>query len=475
MKILALSMLRLGDIVMSTAVIRGLRSKYPDSEIHLLINKQFAGITPLLAGVDHVHFFDRDRMQASLADPDRPFFEARNIAFELIDKLNDQKFDLMVNLTQNRLSGWLMGAIDATEKQGLVLDDQGLPVFGSVWFRYLNSNAYHQDELVFHFTDIFKFALDLDARKTRPHLVETTEGMKEALEWLRDSKEFIVVQPLTSDSKKNWPLKRFLEAMEQIHCNQPKYRFLVLGSPSEKAELEKWRNLWPSSLPAELAICSLAASYSILKRASLLITGDTSIKHMAAATSSPVLEVALGSGDPNRTGIYSDKGFIVQSKEACFPCQHRSACHRDTHACAKSVESDVVAMSALQILSGNEHQLAVIAEEYSDGIDILKTDISTTDFWKACTVRRHLSVDYIARMIEMSSWKLLLNEASGRSGPVGEYGSESYRLARWLQKIFPAQAKNEIVHLLSDFEEQTSKLERRLNGVEFSLRDYRIK
>ncbi len=51
MKILVLSLLRLGDIIQQEPLLRALRAKHPEAQIHLLVNRQFAQVEKLMQGL----------------------------------------------------------------------------------------------------------------------------------------------------------------------------------------------------------------------------------------------------------------------------------------------------------------------------------------------------------------------------------------------------------------------------------------
>ena len=72
MKILALSLLRLGDIFMHQEILRDLKRAYPQAKIDLVLNEQFAMVGPLLHEVDTAsHYLAieavryKDRLQIS--------------------------------------------------------------------------------------------------------------------------------------------------------------------------------------------------------------------------------------------------------------------------------------------------------------------------------------------------------------------------------------------------------------------------
>lgn len=477
MKILVLSLLRIGDIVMAAPVLRALRESHPDDEIHLLINSQFRQITPLLPYINRIIFFDRERLQRGLGEVSVPVFDSYERLSELVDELNGSSYDRLVNLTQNRLSGWLMSVLNCNDVRsgrgriGLCLDSHGRASFGSPWFKYLNSQVEADGCEVFHFADVFRFALDLgDESSRRPALVETVVGRREAEAFLEQAQiqDFIAVQTLTSDAKKDWGFARYAEAIVQIARVHPGVKFAVLGAPFEREKLQPLMSLLSErGVRAELAILGFEGVFSLLRKAKLLLTGDTSVKHLAHAARTPVVEVSLGSSDLYRTGAYHHDSIIIQSKEVCAPCIHSKPCHRDTHACATKTVPEVVAMVACEVYDRRFFQLRSIAEEFVDAVEIFRVDHRTLGFWVAHSVTEVFSEMTVGRWLDLVCRRIWLTSPEG--GMADNIGTETLRLRRFFQKIHSDISEIEWRHLFSDFERQILLVESRMNGFKIGL------
>lgn len=469
MKILVLSLLRIGDIAMSASVLRDLRAKYPEARIDLVLNSQCAQITPLLPSIDRFIYFDRQGLQKGLGDAAVPFFESYEKLNELLETVSEQAYDITINLTQNRLSGWLMGLIDSKQKIGLTLDAGGAATFNSNWFRYMNSQVDQDGSEVFHYNDIFRFALGLEDVKTmRPVLQETEAGMREANALIGDAKNVVCVQALTSDVKKDYPLSAFASALASFAVRQPEATILILAAPFEQLKLQPLvEALVSEGHRAKLAVSSFEGAYSLVKRAKLTITLDTSIKHLTAAAGGRILELCLGSSDPYRTGADRSGTVIVKSREACAPCTHSKACHRASQFCATRIPPDAVALLASEIYSGRSFQLQTIAQEYSSDIDVLCVERNTTGFWCAPSITEPLSETAIGRWIDLSCKKIWIQ---GPHSLNHELGTEILKLATFLKSLHPKVSAFEWRHLLEDFERRSMEIEGRINGFKAGIK-----
>ncbi|MEK7358557.1 MAG: glycosyltransferase family 9 protein, partial [Bdellovibrionota bacterium] len=390
-----------------------------------------------------------------------------------VERLNDENYDLAINLTHSRLSGWLMNVISVREKQGLVFDAHGRASFGSNWFRYLNTQVDADGTEVFHFTDVFRFALKVDQIQARqPALEETIDGREECDAFLKDfggGSNLVCVQALTSDEKKEWGLDRFEEAIKALANRAPTARIAILGAPSERQRLQSLIDgLNAAGVQARLAIVGFEAAYSLVKKAKLVISLDTSIKHLAACAGVPILEISLGSSDSYRTGAYADGSVIVKSKELCAPCVHSKPCHREKKFCAIGLPADAIAMIAGEMFEGRGFPLKSIADEYSKELEVLRVDTRKIGAFTAASVREQFSEQSVGRWIDLTCRRIWLAgaPASGLDG----MGTEARRLGQFLRSLHPTVSDFEWRFLLGDFEKQATSIEGRLNGFKTEIR-----
>ncbi|MEQ1875773.1 MAG: glycosyltransferase family 9 protein [Bdellovibrionia bacterium] len=462
MKILVISLLRLGDIIQIAPILAGLKKEDPKNEVHLLINSQFSGLRKILPAVDKIHLFERDILQTALGEADRPVFEAFDRCRELIDSLQDQGYDRIINLTHNRLSGWLTTLIGAKDISGLSYTSGGSPLFGGSWFRYLNSQMSVRGGEPFHYADALYFATGLSEKRHPIVLRETESGIDAAEQKLRGLNSFIAIQPFTSDPKKNWPLKKYLETIRTVAQLNPSLQFVILGSPAEGTKLHQFvQELRHGGLKALGLFENLETTLSIVKRARLLLTGDTSIKHLAAATDTQIVELSLGSRDYRKTGAYKPGSVILQPHEECAPCPHSSPCSRSSHACAETLSSELVSLVIDKLTAGRPNELRLLAREFEDEAEIVTTALSESGYWTFHSVLPRDGEKSIARLLDLSSWKMFLQPDP--QAAVGEFGTEGLRVRRSLKAAYPETSQEEWLDQVHSLENELERFESRLD------------
>lgn len=335
MIILGISLLRLGDLILQKPLIEGLKKKYPQCEIHLLVNKQFAQAEFLFSGlVDRFIYFDRELLQKSCGENEFNIFWGLQNLKTFIEEINKIEYDRVYNFTHNRLTAHLAGMIK-TKKQVGIYSRAGV-FFGlnNPWIQFFNSYFGRPEAVGFHYTELLAKALEIPIRLPSRALLPNPGG------------KCILLQPLTSDSKKNWGLEKFKALVNKLE-QETTYRVQVLGAPFEKEILERF---FPAS---QLLICDLQSAVGHLAGAELLITGDTSIKHLAALYAVPTIELSLGSSQPLQVGTYAQDGIILESRVPCGPCPHSQPCSQATHLCAEKLSVAAV-FSAVKIYLGQD-------------------------------------------------------------------------------------------------------------------------
>jgi ADP-heptose:LPS heptosyltransferase len=466
--ILVVSILRLGDVLLCAPAIAGVRKKYPEANIHILINKNSRSVTSLLPGIKEVYEIDRDGLQDSLVTRDRSFIEPYDRIHGLTELINSKRFDLVLNLTHTRMSGWLMNLIDAKKKLGLEMQADGRPVFGSPWFQFLNDGGSQQSEHSFHYSDIYAYGCGVRSPERRMELQETEKGRGEADRLLMNIQQLICVQAFTSDAKKTWPIQKWKRTIELIADVEREASFGILCSPTEvESAFALVKQLKAKLIDAHVLQCSLEGAHSILKRSRLLITGDTSIKHIGAGSGVPIVEVSVGSSSFERTGAYTDQVVILQAKQECAPCVHSGTCPYPSPACHDKISAEAVALAAQTVLHRRWQDLKIVAQEFSDTTAFLKGDFSWESEWRAVPLAQSFQSQLALEWIDRASQKLFLN---GASEEIMSFGSEGVQVRRLFSEAYPYSQANERIEVYRQIEGDLKRLKSDLDSLSAELK-----
>lgn len=320
MKILVLSLLRLGDILLHKQLLAPMMQKYPKAQIDFVINDNFASAQSILSGINRVHLLPRTILQKILVEQEQSPMAAYEKLKNFTDVINAENYDLILDATHNKLSVKLCGILEAKE----IRFAKSQKAVTNLWESYFNNQFSQLNQSRFHYVDVLAKSLELPAPEAL--LPKISEG------------KTVVFQVLTSDEKKNWGLERFKHLIDKVQSQHPDNHCLVACAPNELAEIEK---VMPRTL-YDVRSLSLDQVKVELSSAALLVSGDTSIHHLAAEVGCPVISIFIGSADAIKTAPYIKNALILQASSPCYPCKHSEKCHQLTHICSSSISIEQV-------------------------------------------------------------------------------------------------------------------------------------
>ena len=292
-KILVIRFSSIGDIVLTSPVIRCLKNQLGDTEIHFLTKSKHANLVEANPYIDKIHLHG-----SNLQD--------------IIPQLQDEKFDYIVDLHHNirtqvvksnlkaksfslnkiNIRKWLLVTLKMNVVPEIHIVDRLLMTVSSLGIK----NDYQ--------------GLDFFIPKDEEYNPE------ELPEQFRQSYVAIVLSG--SYQTKRFPSEKHLEYMSLIDVP-----YILVGG---KAELQIADDITKNSTGRILNLCnklSIYESASIVKNAQLVISNDTGLMHIAAAFKKKILSL-WGSTTPN-LGMYPylphpESKMLQVSGLRCQPC-----------------------------------------------------------------------------------------------------------------------------------------------------------
>ena len=323
-KILIINLDAMGDVLMTTAQLPGIKRKFPESTIYWITLKNAA---PLLFNnpiVDHIYTFD-----ASTA---------------LI--LQQIKFDFVMNVDKSQQSCSLLNSIEAKHKLGFGLNENGKIV-------PINEGAYYNYNL--GMDDHFKFKLN--QRTGQDYLAETFE-----LEYRRDEYVF----KLTDDEKgfinrykkkvglkKNDKVIGFNTGCSELYPNKKmtidqhvslirkllkkKYKIILLGGPEDTERNKKIYSNFKDKIINSPTTEGLRRGVCYESIPDIVVTGDSLGMHIAIGLKKYVI-VWFGVSCWTEIDLYNRGVKVYQEGLFCSPCW-KKVCPYDLE-CIKMIDLD---------------------------------------------------------------------------------------------------------------------------------------
>lgn len=318
MRILLVSLQRLGDLQIHRLLIPAVQKKYPTAAIYFLVNDSVyrtQNELPEISG--SLISFPRESLLSAWATNERSLVDIYNTCSRLADEVQELQFDLIYNLTFSKIAYHLcqVFANFAPTKNLYFLEEEIIP-------------GGHLLELI--------------ARKHEIAIPVASSATSAGV-------SRVLLQPLTNDPKKNWPIQNWVSLSSQLSMLFPWLGLKVLCA---SFEYERLKDYFRQEDLLEIGWQQLEAS---LGPGDLVVTGDTSIQHLAVLKNVPLVSLFLGSGDPERYGPYQSDAIILKGSSDCYPCSPRLECPFSPTACSSGIKIEDV-LSAIQQKIRTVHQ-----------------------------------------------------------------------------------------------------------------------
>lgn len=428
MEVLVINLMRLGDLVQCTPVLRRLRAEYPEGRISLMVMDLFEDTARLLPGVDRLLVFPSVRLAAML-DQDRGWPEALIHLDCWLAEHFPRRPDLVINLTPNRLASTLALATGAPEIRGMALNPQRELITRPAWASYSLIVSRARVANPFNLVDLFLreagLTPDGDGLAVMVPEAATLEVEKFLANLgLPENSALVGLMPGASRPERCWPPESFAAAAGQLLRMHPCH-FFIFGSPQETPLGEAIGRALPEGTATPLlGKTSPPLLAAFLQRLNLLITNDTGPMHLAAAVGTPTLGLFLASARVQDTGPVGRGHVVLEPRLSCHPCQ--TPCPRPL--CHQSISPETVAFWAAQLLKGTR----LSPGEEALGPDTARVYLGTADPWGYQAflplVRRPLDRRELFIWLHRWVWGEFLDGNGGRE--------ENFPLGAWILQIF---------------------------------------
>jgi len=329
---------RIGDVMLSTPVIKALKVKYPHAYIAMMVGPHAKDIVEGNPYLDDVIIYDKDVKHKSWQ---------RSVKFTL--NLKKKKFDLAVLLhPTNRvhLVAFFAGIkrrIGYDRKLGFLLTD-----------RIAHTKQYGEKHELEYNLDLLKpLGIEVEDKSLFMPIRKESEEWVDALfleAGIRGTDKLLALHPGASCPSKIWPNNRFAEVADRL---VDKYGFKVLLVGGAK-DVTLAGNVAQHMLHEAINLSgktSLSQLASVLKRCELFISNDSGPVHIGSAVGVAVISIFGRSQkglSPKRWGPVGEKDQVAHTTIGCVECLAHN-CVKD-FACLKAVTTDYVLNIADSIL-----------------------------------------------------------------------------------------------------------------------------
>ncbi len=334
-KILIIRFSAMGDVILTTPVIRMLKKRFPEARVDFLVKEEYA---PLLSANPHLHAVHRF--------PTHGGAEAKRRCLRAV---RAEHYDAILDLQVSPRSRLYRTAAGAGKK--VTYKTRRWPRFLLVHFRV---KRYADDVPVpLRFLEAIRpwgveddglgAELWIDGQAER-----TIEKYLKDLGW-NGAKPLMVLAPGAGRETKKWPAERFAEVGSHF---QDDYVVVLAGGPKD-AEVCRSVALGMKMKPFVLAgALSLRKTAALISRSRLVLSNDTGLMHMAMALG--ISTVALFGPTHRLFGFFPFRGRsrVVEKDLSCRPCSYHgtATCPKGHFRCMKEITPEEVISAIRQLL-----------------------------------------------------------------------------------------------------------------------------
>ncbi|MBD3224515.1 MAG: hypothetical protein GF313_07285 [Caldithrix sp.] len=326
-KILFVRLSSIGDILLTTPLIRQTRISFPAATIDYITKPQFYELIKFNPHLNTIHNINPHGTPKELSRQSRA----------LKQNEYDFVFDLHNNFRSRLLTFHLKGSKIGRMKKNKI--KRALLVYTKINLFHNILSIPDKYSKVAAMAGIQDDGLGLEI--FWKDYIENQVHKK--LSRLAIKQNFVAMAPGAGFYTKRWPIDYFKKLIRAMLHNNPKKQILILGGPDEASQFK--------TLQVKGQVFNLAGSLSLLEsaivvsQAELLISNDSGIMHMATAVNTPVL--AIFGSTVRELGFYPYRGqhkVLENGNLSCRPCSHigRKQCPLRHFKCMKEIYPEKV-------------------------------------------------------------------------------------------------------------------------------------
>lgn len=335
-KLLILRFSSIGDIVLTTPVIRCLRKRYPKAIIHFLCKTKFANILEANPYLDKIHHFEKD-------------------ISSILPILRKEGYDVVIDLHKNLRSIRLRKALNV----------KSYSFHKANWAKWLmvnlKINQLPKQHIVLRYLEATK-PLDVSYDGGGMDYFIPKRDIFRPTEFdLAKNEPFIVFAIGAAHATKRLPINQI-----KAICSKVKQKIVLIGGPGEK-DIGKEVTNSISNVINSCGKLSLHQSADAVRQSILVLSHDTGMMHIAAALGKKIVSVwgntipefgmyPYYSGDLTFNTFTNKKSKIIEVKDlSCRPCSKIgfSNCPKGHFKCMNSIDIEEVRQAVLGLLSDN--------------------------------------------------------------------------------------------------------------------------
>lgn len=336
--ILIIRLSSIGDIILTTPIIRAVKAQFPDARITFLIKKEFIDLVKYNPNIDAILTVDKSLGKNGLKD--------------LKKQIKAENFDWIIDLHKNLRSNYLKRGSAAFYKTKYpkfifirtLLVKLGINLYKTInpvylrYFEAVKNAGITYDNLG---TDVF-YPIE-DEKIVKQKLLE--KGFDQ-------TSPLIVLCPGAKHATKQWLPDRYIEVAKKLIA-QDQYTICLAGGREDIQLCEDIKSAISSGTINLAGSLSLLQSAALLKMAKLCVVNDSGLMHLAQSQKTAV--VAIFGSTSRELGFFplKEKSIVVEYPISCRPCSHigREKCPKGHFKCMQEIQVEDVMKAISELIA----------------------------------------------------------------------------------------------------------------------------
>lgn len=330
-KILIIRLSSLGDIVLTTPVIKSVKQKFPQSKIFFLTKSQYQDLLKSDPNIFSLIKFDPVKKHKGILG-----------FLKLVKELKTFNFDLVVDLHANLRSFFIRHLLKTGIK--IKYDKRWWARFLLVHFKFLKAKSTHTVDS--YLERLKKIGVNSFEKDPKIFLDQESENfLKDFLIEKKIEKDDIVVgiHPGARWETKRWIEEKFAKVC-QILNQKAELKIILFGDQKDQEVIERISSQIEDQKLFKAVNLPLNKFMSLIKRCDCFITNDSGPMHIASALGVPVVAI-FGPTHP-RLGFspMGSENIVLTANVKCSPCSlhGEKRCHKKSRYCMDLIEPEMV-------------------------------------------------------------------------------------------------------------------------------------
>jgi heptosyltransferase-2 len=324
MKFLIIRFSSIGDIVLTTPVIRCLRKTVTDADIHYLTKKSFAGILQSNPYINKVHLLDDDF--------DKLILELKSVKFDYIIDLHNNLRSLRIKKSLGKIPSFVFNKLNVEK-----------------WiFTNFKINMMPAKHIVDRYMETLRSFNVLNDGQGLDYFIPERDVVRETDLPTSHLHGYIGIVIGAAHNTKKLPVERLKEL-----CLNIEHPIILLGGHEDFPNAYEIASIDPVKIYNACGKYNLNESADLVRRSKLIISHDTGLMHIAAAFKKTVLSVWGNTVPSFGMSPYKTPNETFQvNKLWCRPCSKigYDHCPRGHFKCMKKIPIDEIVLSVNALL-----------------------------------------------------------------------------------------------------------------------------